>query len=145
MHLDSLPSKISIAKDSNLLSSLVLRETLAINLVIYTPTMHHSFITSAEGSLKVPSMPPGTLKFVVANSLPERKAAFQAEIDGYPPNTTTRILFHDINPDKVHTWPTSLGPLGIIANMALVTIERTAAWTGMRGINWRERINFMLL
>ncbi|CZR63941.1 uncharacterized protein PAC_13838 [Phialocephala subalpina] len=115
--LDNLPSTASLAENAlakatvgkswSTLSQLSTPSPSKLNFVAgsdllsYILTSHRSFLTAATGRLKIPSMPPGTLQFVLANSSPEREAAFAAEVDLRPQDSETRILFHGTSPDRL--------------------------------------------
>ena len=52
---------------------------------------YHGFLVSAEGSLRIPSMP-GDQQFLLASAAPEKEAAFRAHFT--TPGATSRVVFH---------------------------------------------------
>ncbi|KUJ14381.1 uncharacterized protein LY89DRAFT_137314 [Mollisia scopiformis] len=88
-------------------------DTQTSSLLTYTLTSHRSYLLTATGSLKIPSLPPGTLQFLLANSTPEREALFSN------PPQEKRILFHGTNPDRL--WAILVQGLRILSGTDLQT------------------------
>lgn len=76
-----MPSIISLSESKDPLKALQKLDRYIIDPLLYALRVHRSFLVEATGNLKVPSMPPGTLQFVLANSSPEREAEFAAQIE----------------------------------------------------------------
>lgn len=96
--LNSLPSMISLQKSRHLKSKIKALGTQAEKLLTWVCSAHRGFLASATGMLKIPSLPPGTQQFVLANASPEKESDFLAHIDQDP---TTRLLFHGTTPDRL--------------------------------------------
>ncbi|KAE8441271.1 hypothetical protein EG329_005572 [Mollisiaceae sp. DMI_Dod_QoI] len=99
--LDRLPSITSLAQDPDKLGQkLTSVGQPTLTLLTYLLTSHRSFLVSVSGhdALRVPSMPPGTLQFVLANTSPEQETTFAAALTS---PSETRILFHGTSPDRL--------------------------------------------
>jgi hypothetical protein len=96
--LNNLPSMVSLQNCKHFDSTITALGPQAVQLLTWVCTSYKGFLTSATGSLKIPSMPPGTHQFVLANASPEKESSFLTHINRDP---TTRLLFHGTSPDRL--------------------------------------------
>jgi hypothetical protein len=96
--LNSLPSMISLQKSPYLESTINALGGQAEELLSWVCSSYRGFLASATGALKIPSMPPGTQQFILANSSPEKEFDFLAHIER---DSTTRVLFHGTSVDRL--------------------------------------------
>lgn len=67
-------------------------------LLVWVCTAYRGFLSSAQGAVRVPSLPAGTHQFLLANHSPEHEAAFSRHITY---NATTRVLFHGTSLERL--------------------------------------------
>jgi hypothetical protein len=96
--LNKLPSMVALQNCKHFDSTITALGPQAVQLLTWVCTCYKGFLTSATGSLKIPSMPPGTHQFILANASPEKESSFLAHINRDP---TTRLLFHGTSPDRL--------------------------------------------
>lgn len=96
--LNSLPSMVSLQKARYLQSTINALGGQAEELLTWVCTSYRGFLATATGALKIPSMPPGTHQFVLANANPEKESAFLAHVAR---DSNTRLLFHGTSPDRI--------------------------------------------
>jgi hypothetical protein len=67
-------------------------------LLVWVCTSYRGFLSSAQGSVRIPSFPPGTHQFLLANHSPEDEGAFSRHITY---NARTRVLFHGTSLERL--------------------------------------------
>jgi hypothetical protein len=67
-------------------------------LLVWVCTAYRGFLASAQGPVRIPSLPAGTHQFLLANHSPEHEAAFSRHITR---NARTRVLFHGTSLERL--------------------------------------------
>ena len=69
----------------------------AIEFLVWTCHQYRGFLSSATGPLKIPSLPPNTQQFLLANASPALESAFASRIGSAP----TQVVFHGTSLDRL--------------------------------------------
>jgi hypothetical protein len=100
--INSLPSMKSLSKNRHPGTRVHSLGDQVVQLLIWICTSYRGFLTSATGSLKIPSMPPDTHQFLLANVSPEQESDFISHIEKDPAGSNnTRVLFHGTSLDRL--------------------------------------------
>jgi hypothetical protein len=103
--LNQLPSTLTLSKQLSQHSSYNIEANAqSLQLLTYIITHPRSYLLTATGNLKIPSLPPGTLQFVLASTPPERETLFSSFL--LPPKATSTSSLH--NP--IHLHPSKIIP-----------------------------------
>jgi len=97
--LNIVPAVSYLQRSEDLASDVRSRGALVEKLLVWVCTAYRSFLSSATGALRIPSLPQGTHQFLLANSTPEHETAFATHLT--TANPLTRVLFHGTSLDRL--------------------------------------------
>jgi hypothetical protein len=97
--LNTLPTMQYLQRSDDLATAVRARGPQAEELLLWVCTAYRSFLSSARGPLRIPSLPQGTHQFLLANSTPEHETAFTTHLT--TANPLTRVLFHGTSLDRL--------------------------------------------
>jgi Poly(ADP-ribose) polymerase catalytic domain len=99
--LSLLPSMSSLQNSNGMAEVIQGYNPQVEQLLIWVCTAYRGFFSSAQGNLRIPSLPAGTHQFLLANHSPEHEAAFSKHLSGWHGFGQTRVLFHGTSLDRL--------------------------------------------
>jgi hypothetical protein len=99
--LNLLPSMSSLQNSDSMAEAIRALNPQVEQLLKWVCTACRGFISSAQGSLLIPSFPAGTHQFLLATHSPEHEAAFSRHLSTWNAFTQTRVLFHGTSLDRL--------------------------------------------
>ncbi|KAE9370616.1 hypothetical protein N431DRAFT_38267 [Stipitochalara longipes BDJ] len=99
--LNLLPSMSSLQNSDGMAEAIRALNPQVEQLLKWVCTACRGFISSAQGPLRIPSLPAGSHQFLLASHNPEHEAAFSRHLLAWNAFAQTRVLFHGTSLDRL--------------------------------------------